>query len=69
MLSTATMAVSMEWSWLLYLCMPLRPTRNRFFDRVDVLAHFGEPLVGAEIGRIGLGHANHGRIADVGRVE
>ncbi len=29
MLSTAVMAVSMEWSWLLYLCIPLRPTRNR----------------------------------------
>ena len=29
-LSTAVIAVSIEWSWLLYLCMPLRPTRNRF---------------------------------------
>src|SRR5690606_10524413 len=26
MFSTVNMAVSIEWSWLLYLCMPLRPT-------------------------------------------
>ena len=26
MFSTVSMAVYMEWSWLLYLCMPLRPT-------------------------------------------
>ena len=26
MFSTVNMAVYMEWSWLLYLCMPLRPT-------------------------------------------
>ncbi len=26
MFSTVNMAVYIEWSWLLYLCMPLRPT-------------------------------------------
>ena len=26
MFSTVSMAVYMEWSWLLYLCIPLRPT-------------------------------------------
>ena len=26
MFQTAIMAVSIEWSWLLYLCIPLRPT-------------------------------------------
>ena len=26
MFSTVSMAVYIEWSWLLYLCMPLRPT-------------------------------------------
>src|SRR5207249_1004106 len=28
MFSTASMAVYIEWSWLLYRCMPLRPTGN-----------------------------------------
>ncbi len=27
MFSTVSIAVSIEWSWLLYLCMPLRPDR------------------------------------------
>ena len=27
MFSTVSIAVYMEWSWLLYLCIPLRPTR------------------------------------------
>ncbi len=26
MFSTVSMAVYIEWSWLLYLCMPFRPT-------------------------------------------
>src|SRR5438132_11991512 len=30
MFSTESMAVYMEWSWLLYLCIPLRPTGKTF---------------------------------------
>ena len=30
MLATASIAVSIEWSWLLYLCIPLRPTGHTF---------------------------------------
>ena len=30
MFQTTIMAVSIEWSWLLYLCIPLRPTVCRF---------------------------------------
>ena len=30
MFSTESIAVSIEWSWLLYLCMPLRPHGNTF---------------------------------------
>src|SRR5688572_24382724 len=30
---TASRAVSMAWSWLLYLCRPLRPTIWRFSNR------------------------------------
>ena len=43
--------------------------QKQILERVDVVAHFGKSLVGAEIGRIGLGHANHRRVANVGGVD
>ena len=61
-LSTAVIAVSIEWSWLLYLCIPLRPTRNRFSKGIHVFRRLGKPLVGPEIRRVRFRHANHRRI-------
>ena len=67
MFCTASMAVSIEWSWLLYLCMPFRPTVCRFGDRIDEAARTIVEVAAVRrvVDRVRLRHAHHGAVDDV----
>ena len=68
MFSTVSMAVYIEWSWLLYRCMPLRPT-GCTFGRVGLEPrpeHVDVGLVVLVVDRIGLGHPHDVAGLDVG---
>ena len=66
MFSTVSIAVNIEWSWLLYLCMPLRPTGYTFgacrSSHSRSTSHVG--LVVLVVHRIRLRHAH-----DVARLD
>ena len=49
--------------------MPLRPIRNRFANRSTKRPDFAETVVGAEVGRIRLRHAENRPVQDIGGVD
>ena len=67
MFAAASRAVIIEWSWLLYLCMPLRPTSSRFGSRVEPVADDVQVvLIGVVVDRVGLGHPDDAAVDDLG---
>ena len=68
MFRAASSAVIIEWSWLLYLCMPLRPASSRLSTACSSQPRMTARwcLVVVVVDRVGLGHPDDAAVDDLG---